>query len=165
MDSSPEIQNEQQKAKPALLVELLATCFYLGKFPKAPGTLGTLFAIPIAYLFFQLGMTGYLVATVLFVLASIFISHAYESKSEVHDSKEIVIDEVAGYLITMALIPQSPLYIVLGFVLFRIFDIWKPGPIGYIDKKIKGGVGVVLDDVAAGLVSNIILQGVYYKYG
>ena len=165
MDKSTENNQANQAEKPPVWAEVLATCFYLGKSPKAPGTVGTLFAIPVALAFAQLSMLGYLVATSLFILASIYISHAYESNSNTHDSKEIVIDEVAGYLVAMALIPQTTLYIVLGFVLFRLFDILKPGPIGYIDKKIKGGAGVVLDDVAAGLISNLILQGVYYRYG
>ena len=75
-----------------------------------------------------------------------------------HDSKEIVIDEVAGFLITMTWLPMTWQSVVIGFILFRFFDIVKPPPIRQLDKKIQGGVGVMIDDIAAGIISNFILQ-------
>jgi phosphatidylglycerophosphatase A len=137
---------------------LLATFFGAGLSPKMPGTVGTLAAIPLWYLFYLTGPIPYMVLTFLFVIFAIFISEDYEKDLPTHDRPEIVIDEVAGFLITMTWMSPSLKYIMLGFVLFRILDIWKPQPIRTLNDKVKGGFGVVIDDVAAGIVANIILQ-------
>ena len=123
-----------------------------------PGTVGTLAAIPLCYLFFLTGPYAYMVLTFFVVIGAIFVSDAYEKGQTSHDRPEIVIDEVAGFLITMTWLPFSVKYVVLGFVLFRILDIFKPFPISYLNDKVKGGFGVVIDDVAAGLIANVILQ-------
>lgn len=137
---------------------LLATFFGAGLSPKMPGTMGTIAAIPLWYLFYLTGPVPYMALTFLFVIFAIFISDDYERDLPTHDRPEIVIDEVAGFLITMTWLPPSLKYIAAGFVLFRILDIWKPQPIRMLNDKVKGGFGVVIDDVAAGLVANIILQ-------
>ena len=139
-------------------ISRVATFFGAGLSPKMPGTVGTLAAIPVWYLFYLTGPYVYMVLTFLLVIAAIFISDAYEKNMPTHDRPEIVIDEVVGFLITMTWLPFSLKYLVLGFVLFRILDIWKPFPISYLNDKVKGGFGVVIDDVAAGLVANVILQ-------
>lgn len=145
------------------IVEILATFFYLGKLPKMPGTFGTLGAVPLWYLLAKTGPIPYMNLTVLILIASLFICEFYEQSTRTHDNKEVVLDEVVGYLITMTWVPVNPKSAVLGFALFRFFDVLKPFPINKLDEKIKGGVGVVVDDVAAGLISNIILQ-FYYGY-
>ena len=142
-------------------IELLATFFYVGKVPKAPGTFGTLAAIPLWFAMTKLNPIFYMAITFAIVILGIFISEAYERTLKIHDSKTIVIDEVAGFLITMVWLPVTWQSLVLGFLLFRFFDIVKPGPIKLIDQKVKGGAGVMLDDVAAGIIANLLLQIVY----
>ena len=144
------------------LVILLATFFGSGKLPKSPGTWGTLATIPLWYLLAKnLHVVTYMIVTLLLCVAAILIAQAYENMTSTHDSKEIVIDEVVGFLITMTWLPMTWQSLVAGFVLFRIIDIAKPPPIRQLDQKVKGGVGVVIDDIAAGVVCNIILQMVY----
>ncbi|WP_409479153.1 phosphatidylglycerophosphatase A [Pseudobdellovibrio sp. HCB154] len=143
------------------LVIQLATFFGAGRLPKSPGTWGTLATIPLWYLLAQLHAIPYMVVVLLLCIAAILIAQAYENFTHTHDSKEIVIDEVVGFLITMTWLPMTWQSLVAGFVLFRIVDIVKPPPIRQLDQKVKGGVGVVIDDIAAGIVCNIILQMVY----
>ncbi len=143
------------------LIECSATFFYVGKIPIAPGTFATLATIPLWYFMSGMNPIWYMTVTFAIVIFGIFISEAYEKTKSEHDSKEIVIDEVAGFLITMVWLPVTWQSVVLGFLLFRFFDIVKPPPIRQMDKKIRGGVGVMLDDVAAGIFANIILQIVY----
>ena len=140
-------------------LELLATWFGLGRAPRAPGTVGTLGAIPLVWAMSQLEPMRYLYAAFAFAVFAIVVAHAYEIEiAKTHDSQEIVIDEVAGFLVTMAWIPFTWTWVILGFVVFRIFDAWKPFPISLMDRRIKGGVGTVADDLAAGIVANVILQ-------
>ena len=144
---------------------LLATFFYVGKIPKAPGTWGTLATIPLWYLLAQLNPLWYMTGTFMVVLLGIFVAQVYEKNAGHHDSKEIVIDEVAGFLIAMTWLPMTWQSVVAGFLLFRFFDIVKPPPIRQIDQRMQGGIGVMADDVAAGLIVNILLQLVYTKTG
>jgi phosphatidylglycerophosphatase A len=119
--------------------------------PFASGTVGTLGAIPLYLVLAQLPLTLYLLSTVAFTLFACWVSgHAEEVFGE-HDSGKIVIDEVAGYLVTMAGVTLSWQAVVAGFFLFRLFDITKPQPARWFDRSLKNGYGVVLDDVAAGL--------------
>ena len=139
------------------MIKFLATGCYLGLIPKAPGTFGTLLGIPLSYFFLLLGKYTYLAATLLFILASIFISEFYSRTLKEHDSPTIVIDEVAGYLVAFAMLPFQISWIILAFLLFRFFDAVKPFPINRLD-RIPGGLGIVLDDLGAGIITNIILQ-------
>jgi len=143
--------------------EILATWFYLGKSPKAPGTVGTLGAIPLVFLLTSLDPLIHMLAAVLLVLLAIFVASAHEAKIGVHDSGEIVIDEVVGFVIAMIWLPSTWQAYVLAFLLFRALDILKPFPIGLLDKKVQGGMGVVVDDLAAGILTNIVLQVIYTK--
>lgn len=140
------------------LVEWLATWFGLGRMPFVPGTFGTLGAFPVVYAFALLGPMPYMIATLIFVVFSVFVSHLYESIHGEHDSSCIVIDEVAGFLVTMTWIPLTPWLWLSGFFLFRVLDMLKPWPISHLDARVKGGLGTVVDDIAAGLVANVILQ-------
>ena len=140
---------------------LFVTVFGVGFSPKAPGTFGTLATIPLWFLVSKFHIIFYMLFTFALVIAGIFASQYYETYTHKHDSKEIVIDEVAGFLITMMWLPITWQSVVIGFVLFRFFDIVKPGPIKMLDQKIKGGVGVMIDDVVAGIICNLILQIVY----
>lgn len=143
------------------IVEALATGLYLGKIPFAPGTWGTLLGLPLAWLFIQGGPNFYMVATILALLVSVAVAEMYELAGHSHDPGEVVIDEVIGYLIAMTWLPMTWQAFAAAFVAFRFFDILKPFPINYIDRKIQGGLGTVLDDAAAGLAANILLQVVY----
>jgi phosphatidylglycerophosphatase A len=140
-----------------------ATLFGVGKFPKAPGTWGTLATLPLAWILMQAGPLLYMTVVILLLPVAILSAELYEQFSGSHDSKEIVIDELIGFLITMTWLPMGWQSFIFGFLLFRLLDIWKPYPISYLDKKIQGGLGVVIDDVAAGIVANMILQLVYSK--
>lgn len=97
----------------------------------------------------------------LFLPLAIVASEAYEKMKGEHDLSEIVVDEVIGMLVALVWLPMSWQTFFLGFVLFRLFDIWKPWPISFIDRKVGGGVGVVADDLLAGIVVNVILQAIY----
>ncbi len=141
------------------LNRIFATWFGLGLAPKAPGTFGTLGAIPLFWLLAtRLEPVPYLAATVIFSALAIVVAHIHELYSPGHDEPQFVMDEVAGFLVTMAWVPATPLAIAAGFVIFRFFDIVKPFPISYIDRKVQGGVGTVADDLVAGILGNVVLQ-------
>jgi phosphatidylglycerophosphatase A len=143
-------------------IRFLATAGYLGTSPKAPGTVGTLGAFPFVYLLLsQTTPVVYMGVSFLFVLGAVLVCHFYEAEKKTHDSQEVVIDEWAGFLVTMTWLPVTWQSFVLGFLLFRVLDIFKPPPIRWIDQKVKGGLGVVADDIAAGLIANFILQLLY----
>lgn len=141
-------------------IKFLATWFGLGLSPVVPGTMGTVGAIPLAWAFMQLGEVRYLFLSFCFVGFAIWIAHLYETEVVVgeHDRPELVIDEVAGFLVTMALAPFTWSAVGLGFVLFRAFDMIKPFPISYVDRKVLGGLGAVADDLLAGIFAGIVLQ-------
>ena len=140
-----------------------ATGLGVGLIPWAPGTFGTLLAVPLVWLAAQSGHFSYMAITIAMVIFAVLMAHLDEMRSKRHDSSEIVIDEVAGFMVAMTWLPNTWQAYLFGFVLFRLFDIWKPFPIRQIDRDMPGGFGVVMDDVAAGLIVNIILQFVYIK--
>ena len=138
-------------------VEVLATFGYLGKAPIAPGTVGTLGAFPLALVFAFLGPVGYMIATLLFAGFAIWVAQAYEKQAVSHDASEIVIDEVAGGVIAFTWLNTWQAFLT-AFLIFRLLDALKPPPIGWADKKIKGGVGVVADDLIAGILTSLVMQ-------
>jgi len=141
----------------------IATFFGIGNLPKAPGTWATLAALPIAYVFLKIGPVSYMVLTFFLLLVGIFACEIVGKARSSHDDGDLVIDEVVGLLITMTWLPITWQSFVLGFILFRLLDILKPFPINLLDKRIKGGLGVMLDDVAAGMIANVLLQLLYSK--
>lgn len=145
------------------MIKKLATFFGAGLSPYAPGTMGTLATLPLAILLMWFGPLWHMGVTLLLTALAIWVSEMYERQVGGHDHPETVIDEVVGFLVTMVWMPLTWQSLVLGFVLFRFFDIVKPWPISWMDKNILGGVGVVVDDIAAGLVANLILQVIYTK--
>lgn len=138
-------------------VHLLAFGFGSGLARKAPGTFGTLAAIPIFLLICQLPHLYYVLFVVVTGLAGIYICGKTASDLRVHDHGGIVWDEMVGFWITMMFIPVSWHSILTGFLLFRLFDIWKPFPIRWLDKQVKGGFGIMIDDVLAGIFSWLCL--------
>jgi phosphatidylglycerophosphatase A len=139
----------------------LATFFGVGKVPKAPGTIATLATIPLWFILAKLGVIIYMGAVVALALLGILAAEAYEKKFEKPDNQEIVIDEVVGYLITMTWLPLTWQSALIGFVVFRALDIFKPWPISFFDKKVKGGLGVMADDLVAGIIGSILMQFIY----
>lgn len=132
-------------------LHLLSLGFGSGLAPVAPGTFGTLFAVPFYLLLAQLSLPWYLLAVNLGFVIGVYICQYTSDALGVHDHGGIVWDEFVGYWITMIAVPFAWQWILLGFVLFRGFDIVKPWPVKIADKKIKGGFGIMLDDVLAGL--------------
>jgi len=142
------------------IVHFLAFGFGSGKAPKAPGTFGTLVGIP-AWLLLQPFATYIYVAVVAGMFGvGVWICHVTERDLGVHDHPGIVWDEIVGYLITMFLAPAGWAWMALGFVLFRLFDIWKPFPIRQIERRIQGGFGNMLDDALAAVYAWVVLQAV-----
>jgi len=139
-------------------IHFLAFGFGSGLAPKAPGTFGTLAAIPIYLLIAQQTLWIYLLITLIVSIAGIYICDKTSRDMGVHDHGGIVWDEIAGYLITMIAVPFSWTAVITGFVLFRLFDILKPWPISWLDKKVGGGLGIMLDDIVAGLFALIGLH-------
>ncbi len=137
---------------------LIATGFGVGYSPIAPGTLGTLVALPIYYFLSEIPSPLYEITLVGFFFVSVWISENAERFFGKKDDQRIVIDEIIGFLITMFWIPKTVPFIIIGFFLFRFFDILKPFPIRHLEKRLKGGYGVVLDDVVAGAYANIVLH-------
>ena len=135
--------------------------FGSGLAPKAPGTFGTVAALPIYWLIKDLPIAIYLVITLLAFIAGIWICQQSADWLGKDDPSAVVWDEIVGYLITMIAAPSGWQWIVLGFVLFRLFDIVKPWPISWADKSLHGGLGIMVDDVIAGLFAGIILQLLY----
>lgn len=141
----------------------LATGFGIGNLGKAPGTLGTLVTLPFCALLLWLGPLVHMIFAALFTPVAVLSAEIVEQDEKTHDLPKVVVDEILGMIIAVVWLPLTWQTLVYGFVLFRFFDILKPFPIGMLDKKMKGGVGVVADDVAAGIIVNIILQLVYSK--
>ena len=139
-------------------VHMLAFGFGAGCSPKAPGTMGTLLAVGIYLPLERLPLGVYLLVLLGVTLVGFWVCDRASKDLGVHDHPGIVWDEIAGYLLTMVAAPSGWGWIVLGFVLFRLFDIWKPWPIGWLDRHVGGGIGIMLDDLVAGLLAAVCLQ-------
>ena len=142
-------------------IHFAAFGFGAGAIKIAPGTFGTVAAIPLYILLQDLPLLMYISITAALFLLGIWLCQITTRDLGVHDHSGIVWDEIVGYLITMAAAPSGGLWIVLGFVLFRLFDIWKPWPINLLDQHVKGGFGVMIDDVMAGVYAWLVMQGIY----
>lgn len=145
------------------IIKLLATGFGLGYLPIAPGSCGTLLGIPLVLGLQWLGPLPYMVITFLLTIAACLIADRAGVLFGETDSRHIVIDEVVGFAVTMVWLPSTWKALLAGFIIFRILDALKPWPISYVERKIGGGVGVVADDVVAGIIGSVILQVVYNK--
>ncbi len=137
---------------------ILATGFGVGYSPLAPGTLGTLITIPIYSFLSTIPSPIYEITLIAFFFLSVWVSENAEIFFGKKDDPRIVIDEMMGFLITMLWLPKTIFSVITGFFLFRFFDILKPFPIRRMEKRWRGGYGVVSDDVLAGIYANIILQ-------
>jgi len=140
------------------LAKVLATAFGAGYSPIAPGTCGTLVAVPIAYALAPLAPWQFVLVALAVTVIGIVVAAIADRAWGSHDNGRIVIDEVAGYLVTMIAVDRrSWAALAVGFVVFRILDIVKPPPVRWLDEHLPGGWGVVLDDVAAGVIGAIAM--------
>jgi len=150
------------------LAFFLSTLCYAGYFPKAPGTFGSLVSLPVIFFInYNFGFVGLFLTVIVVFVTSMFAVKKVLSYTE-HDPSFIVIDEFIGQSVTFLLVADSLKYnakvypYIIGFILFRIFDIIKPFPVSYADKKMKNALGVILDDIFAGIYATIILYFVFY---
>lgn len=144
------------------LILLAATGGGLGNLPVAPGTFGTLAGIPVAMAVSLLPPGVWVVAAMLVLIVAVWVADEAEAILGEKDPGCIVIDEIAGYLVTMAGMPMTPLLLGLGFLIFRGFDILKPWPVNLFERRFSGGAGVVLDDIVAGLYSAVVLRILFF---
>lgn len=146
-------------------MQFFASGFGSGCAPVAPGTFGTVASIPFWLLLSFLSPISYVIAVVAIFLLGWYVSEKASQELNVHDHGGIVIDEFVGFFITMFLVPFSWVNILLGFILFRIFDVIKPWPIKVIDQKVKGGFGIMIDDVFAGIMALICMHIILWGFG
>lgn len=143
------------------LIEFLSTWFYSGKSPFAPGTCGSLATLPFVFaISYYYGIAGVAAFAFIVSIAGIFIADAFEKKLGVKDPGQIVIDETAGQAITLLAAGTNLYLYAIGFVLFRLFDISKPWPVSWADTKVKGGLGIMLDDILAGIMGGTVLAAI-----
>jgi phosphatidylglycerophosphatase A len=143
-------------------VLFLATGFYVGNIPPAPGTLGSLIGLPLCFLLAGVQLPPAIILAVLFIGFAVWIAHAAEKTLKKKDPGCIVIDEASGMVVTLIGLPFNLTTAVIGFIIFRILDILKPFPIRTLDKRLAGGIGIVADDVVAGIFANIFLRILLY---
>lgn len=153
------IKNAKFPDKVALLLSLW---FGTGLLPGIPGTFGTAGAIPLYLLTDILDLRYQALLVLIIVIGAIWSSHRSHRILGRVDPREIVIDEVAGFLLTVVFIPFTLRNLIAGFFLFRFFDILKPPPVRTIERRVKGGFGVVLDDLLAGVYAHLSLRLVLY---
>ncbi len=145
-------------------VYFIAFGFGSGLMPIAPGTWGTLAAMPIYLLIAGLSWKTYLILTIMAFCLGVWVCNKVSTDLGVHDHSGIVWDEVVGYLLTMFWVPMHAGWMIIGFILFRIFDIWKPQPIGFVDKNVQGGLGIMLDDVLAAIPAWLVMQLLVWQF-
>jgi phosphatidylglycerophosphatase A len=140
-----------------LLIAAIATFFGAGHSPIWPGTAGTIAAVPLAYFLLGVGRLWLFAATVVLFIVGTWAAGRYCELTGKHDNRRVVIDEVVGYLLCMWAVPRTLPNLLAAFVLFRTFDTWKPWPIRLVDRRVKGGFGVMADDVLAGALAALLL--------
>ncbi len=147
------------------LLMLIATGAGSGYLPKAPGTWGSLVGVLLWLPLVRLGPQVYLISTAVLLVLGTAAAGAAEKIVDRGDPGLVVIDEIVGQLIALALAPVTPVTVIAGFLLFRFFDILKPFPVNWLDTHIHGGLGIMLDDVAAGLYAFLFLRLLLFFLG
>ena len=146
------------------LIHFFALGFGSGLCPIMPGTCGTIVAIPIYLLLAKFSIFYYSLILIIMILIGFWICDVTAKDLGTDDPPSVVWDEIVGFLLTMIAVPVNWLWIILGFGLFRIFDIIKPWPIKTLETKLPGGIGIVVDDLAAGIFAAIILRIIIYLW-
>ncbi len=139
------------------LSKLIATVFFVGYLPVAPGTFGSLAGLIFVWMFKPDTSSQIMIIVIGFILGTL-ASHVAEKAYGEKDCRYIVADEFVGYLLSVVFLPLTAGYMISAFFLFRFFDILKPPPIRNIERALDGGLGIMLDDVAAGIFTNVVLQ-------
>ena len=136
----------------------LSTFAFTGRFPIAPGTVGSFIAVLLAWpILMKFGVLGLATATIIIFIVGVWAVDIYQTHTGANDGNEIVIDEVAGQWLTLLVASLDIVHLGIGFLLFRLFDIWKPWPICWVDFNLKGGFGVMADDILAGFYALVCL--------
>lgn len=156
---SPDRQRKPHLGNP---IHLLACGFGSGCAPIAPGTVGTLVGVAAYAMLGGLSLPSYLAVVAVLAVAGVVICGITARDLQVHDHPGIVWDEITGFHVTMIALPYETQWVILGFLSFRLFDIWKPWPIGWLDRHVGGGLGIMLDDLMAGALACLCLQGIRY---
>jgi phosphatidylglycerophosphatase A len=146
-------------------VIFLATGFFIGTVPFAPGTFGSIVGLPIVFLLSRLNLLLSISIILLFIFFAVGIASAAEKILNQQDSAKIVIDEMAGLMVTFTGLPFNLTTAIAGFIIFRAFDILKPFFIRTLERRLAGGTGIVFDDVLAGIYANLILRLAFYITG
>lgn len=142
----------------------IATGFYIGNIPKAPGTWGSVVGLFLWLLFKDTTLPTYLAITAAVFVIGFFAAGSAEKILDRPDAGSIVIDEIVGMFITLTVAPAHPVAWLLGLALFRLFDITKPFPVSWFDTHIHGGIGIMMDDVIAGIYAFISLQLLWFLF-
>jgi phosphatidylglycerophosphatase A len=145
-------------------VMFLATGCFIGNISFAPGTFGSILGLLLCLFLSKINLLIAVFLTVVFIFFSIWIAQEAKKIVNTEDPGCIVIDEIAGILVTFTGLPFNVISIAFGFLVFRALDIWKPYPISWIERKLSGGAGIVMDDVAAGICSNMVLRSIFFLY-
>lgn len=140
-------------------IHFVAFGFGAGAMKAAPGTFGTLAAVPLYLLLQSLPLAGYIIVVGILFGLGVWLCHVTARDLGVHDHPGIVWDEIVGYLIAMITAPAGWLWLLTGFALFRLFDVWKPWPIHLIDRHVGGGFGIMFDDAVAGVYAWAVMYG------
>jgi phosphatidylglycerophosphatase A len=143
----------------------IACGFGFGTMPWMPGTFGTLVGVVFCYLLSRLSLLWYVIASALLFIVGVWLSHRASARLGQRDHPAIVFDEIVGFVLTMTAIPKTAPYLLAGFVLFRLFDIWKPWPIRWVEKQGADGFAVMADDVVAAFYAWIVLFIGYRLWG
>lgn len=146
-------------------LHFVAFGFGTGLLPMMPGTFGSLIAIPFYLILRDLDWFSYVVVVAIITVFASWVSGKVSKDIGIHDHPGVNIDEIVGMLVTLFLAPEGWLWIALGFGFFRLFDIWKPGPIAWIDEHYETGFGMILDDIVAGIAAWICLQLTALMFG
>lgn len=143
-------------------VHIFSFGFGAGFSPVAPGTVGTLFAVPLYLVLVSFSSTVYISCVVVLFIAGCWSCKQTAEALSTPDPPGVVIDEIVGYLVAMLFVPFEWYWVLAGFLLFRLFDIWKPWPVSLVDRHITGGLGIMLDDVVAAFYSLLCIHGLIW---
>ena len=139
-------------------VMFFATGCFIGNTPFAPGTFGTILGLPLCFLLAETELPVAVFLIVIFIIFAVLIAHNAEKILKKNDPGCIIIDEIAGIVVTFIGLKFNIISALTGFIIFRFFDILKPFPIRFLEEKVPGGAGVVIDDIMAGIYSNLVLR-------